>query len=123
VEDAVFESDLTLPQYIGNNGARKVIADWEKFHTPDNTEFSMTFDGPTGHGGKGGKTVGCQTFFDKLSLTLQAAQTILKYVEALETYVRSREGDAEWVQAKYTTLVDNLSDMIMRFTYALEEPA
>ena len=82
----------------------------------------MTFDGPTGHG-KGGKCVGCQTFFEKLSLTVEKAETLRKHAEALEGYVRSREGDSEWVKSKYQTLVDNLSDMIMRFTYALEEPS
>lgn len=82
----------------------------------------MTFDGPTGNG-RGGKAVGCQTFFDKISLTPATAETLLKHAEALEGYVRSREGDAEWIQAKYITLVDNLTDMVTRFTYALEEPS
>lgn len=107
----------------GNNGARKVIADWEKYHTPDNTEFDMTYDGPTGNG-KGGKAVGCQTFFDKLGLTQASVETLVKHAEALESHLRSREGrEADWMQAKYNTLADNLSDMIRRFTYALEEPA
>ena len=82
----------------------------------------MTYDGPTGNG-KGGKAVGCQTFFDKLGLTQAAVETLVKHAEALENHVRSREGGADWIQAKYNTLADNLSDMIRRFTYALEEPA
>lgn len=111
-----------LRSSTGNNGARKVLADWEKFHTPDSTEFDMTFDGPTGHG-NGGKTVGCQTFFDKLSMTGEKAEVLRKQAEALVGYVRSRDGDSAWVKSKYTTLMDNLSDMIMRFTFALDEPS
>jgi hypothetical protein len=62
------KAKMRFEQNPGNNGARKVIADWEKFHTPDNTEFDMTFDGPTGHG-RNGKVIGCHPFFDRLGLT------------------------------------------------------
>jgi hypothetical protein len=62
-------------------------------------------------------------FFDKLSLTEEKAGTLRKHAKALVSYVRSREGDSEWVKSKYTTLVDNLSDMIMQFMYAVEEPS
>lgn len=82
----------------------------------------MTFDGPTGHG-QGGKAVGCQTFFDKLSINQATTEMLLKHAKALEGFVRSREGEAEWVQAKYTTLVDNLTNLVQYFTYALEQPA
>jgi hypothetical protein len=118
----LMEAKTRFEQNPGNNGARKVIADWEKFHTPDNTEFDMTFDGPTGHG-RNGKAIGCQPFFDRLGLTKESADVLAKHVETLETFVRTREGNAEWVQAKYTNLVDSLSEMLNRVSYALEAPS
>jgi hypothetical protein len=99
VEKFLMETKTRFEQNPGNNGARRVIADWEKFHTPDNTEFDMTFDGPTDHG-RNGKAIGCQPFFDRLGLTKESADVLVKHVETLETFVRSQEGNAEWVQAK-----------------------
>jgi len=49
----LMEGKTRFEQNPGNNGAQRVIADWEKFDTPDNTEFDMTFDGPTSHGRNG----------------------------------------------------------------------
>jgi hypothetical protein len=47
----------------------------------------------------------------------------VKHVETLETFVKSQVGNAEWVQAKYTNLVDSLSEMLNRISYALEAPS
>mmetsp|Transcript_11480 Transcript_11480/g.20851 ORF Transcript_11480/g.20851 Transcript_11480/m.20851 type:complete len:491 (+) Transcript_11480:487-1959(+) len=118
----LMEAKTRFEQNPGNNGARRVIADWEKFHTPDNTEFDMTFDGPTGHG-RNGKAIGCQPFFDRLGLTEESADVLVKHVETLETFVKSQEGNAEWVQAKYTNLVDSLSEMLNRISCALDAPS
>jgi hypothetical protein len=82
----------------------------------------MTFDGPTGHG-RNGKVIGCHPFFDRLGLTKELVDVLVKHVETLETFVRSREGNTEWVQAKYTNLVDSLSKMLNRISYALEAPS
>ena len=58
----------------GQKGAAKALRDYEKFHTPDDHEFDVSFDGPTGNGHKG-KCVGCLPFFDDLGLTKGDMQT------------------------------------------------
>jgi hypothetical protein len=102
----------------GKSGARSVIGEWERFHTPDDTEFEMTYDGPNGRG-LGGKAAGCKTFFDKLSLSQEKMEGLQKSAEGLDSHVRSQE---EWAQTKYLTLLDNLNEVMMRFAYALEKP-
>lgn len=102
----------------GNTGAKKVLADWAKFHTPDETEFEISYDGPTGHGVRG-KAVGCQTFFDKLGLTFGQAENLRRYGEALDSHIRSKE---TYEQEKYSNSLDRLNEIIVRLSYALEHP-
>jgi hypothetical protein len=78
----------------------------------------MTYDGPNGRG-LGGKTVGCKTFFDKLSLSQDKMEGLQRFAEGLDSHVRSQE---EWSQTKYSTLLENLNELVMRFAYALEKP-
>jgi hypothetical protein len=56
-------------------------------------------------------------------VTKESADVLVKHVETLETFVKSQVGNAEWVQAKYTNLVDSLSEMLNRISYALEAPS
>jgi hypothetical protein len=102
----------------GNEGAAKTLKDWAKFHTPDDTEFEITYDGPTGHGVRG-KAVGCQTFFDKLGLTLGLVENLKKYGEALDGHIRSKES---YEQEKYSNSLDRMNEIIVRLNYALEVP-
>jgi hypothetical protein len=78
----------------------------------------MTYDGPSGRG-LAGKSVGCRTFFDKLSLTEGKMEGLQKFAEGLDSHVRSQE---EWAQTKYLSSLDNLNELMMRFAYALENP-
>jgi hypothetical protein len=107
-----------LTYCAGKSGAKSVIAEWERFHTPDNTEFEMTYDGPNGRG-LGGKTIGCKTFFHKLSLSQEKMEGLQRFTEGLDSHVRAQE---EWAQTKYLTLLDNLNELMMRFAYAVEKP-
>lgn len=78
----------------------------------------MTYDGPNGRGVEG-KSIGCRTFFDKLSLTAGRIQGLQRFAEGLDSHVRSQE---EWAQTKYLGSLDRLNELMMLFGYALEKP-
>ena len=78
----------------------------------------MSYDGPNGRG-VGGKSIGCRTFVEKLSLTESKMQGLQKFAEGLDSLVRSQE---EWAQTKYSGSLDNLGELMMLFGYAVEKP-
>ena len=105
-------------QFEQSPKADKAIADWIKFKTPDDQEFEMTFDGPTGHG-TGGKTIGCQRFFDKVALNASQADHYRKLGDGLETHIRQKQGRE---YDKFAAIMDKLNNLIMIVSYALEQP-
>ena len=104
-------------QFEQSPKADKAIADWIKFKTPDDQEFEMTFDGPTGHG-TGGNTIGCQQFFDKVALNASQADHYRKLGEGLETHIRQKQGSEH---DKNAAIMDKLNKLIMIVSYALEQ--
>jgi Fanconi anemia group J protein len=98
--------------------APKVLQEWKLYKTPDETEFDMTLDGPTGHGVQG-KAVGCQTFFDKLLLQQQHDWTVLQhYGEALDSHVRSKP--ESWEHDKFSATLDKMTHLLTLLAYADE---
>jgi len=104
-------------KFQNSSDAEKVIADWIKFKTPDDQEFEMSFDGPTGHG-TGGKIKGCQPFFEKIALNASQANHYRKLGEGLEEHIRKIHGDER--SDKHSTLLDKMNNLIMIVSYALE---
>ena len=106
----------------GPKGAARVLEDWAKYHTPDETEFEVMFDGPTGSG-RNGKCVGCLSFFEKLGITKADFNQLVNYVEAFEKHMRSREGnDGSTERDRISNLVDKLMDLVHKFNLAIQTP-
>ena len=103
-------------QFENGPKSEKALADWRKFKGPDDQEFEMTFDGPTGHG-SGGKTRGCQPFFDRIGLNASQGDHYRKLGEGLDSHIRSNQGR---LSDKYSNLMDKLNELIMVVSYALE---
>lgn len=99
--------------------AAKALADWKKFHTSDDTEFDMTLDGPTGHGVRG-KAVGCQTYFDRLSLQSMNPQQMRKNFLALDGHVRGGDGRSNKQQDRFSNILDKLGELTNILSYAFE---
>ena len=78
----------------------------------------MSYDGPNGRS-VGGKSIGCRTFFEKLSLTKSKMQRLQQFAEGLDSHVRSQE---EWAQTKYSGSLDNLGKLMMLFGNMVEKP-
>lgn len=114
----IMDSKLSFERNPGNSGANKALADWHKFHTSDDTEFDVSYDGPTGHGVRG-KPVGCQTFFDKLDINHAQGQVLMRYGEGLDAHIRSKDS---FERDKYSSSLDKMNELLVRFSYALEQP-
>ena len=94
----------------------KLLEDWRKFHTPDDTEFDMTFDGPNGHGVMG-KAVGCATFFDKLGGTKFDGDALRKNLEAIDAHVRPKQN---FESDMYSGSIDKMNELMTILSYARE---
>lgn len=94
--------------------ASKLLDEWRKFHTPDDSEFDMTFDGPNGHGVRG-KAVGCATFFGKLDGTTFDGMELRSNCEAIDSHVRSKQ---DWETDKFGGIVDKMNELITILSYA-----
>ena len=106
----------------GGKGAAQALRDWEKFHTSDDTEFEVTFDGPTGRG-HNGKCVGCQPFFEKLGLKSSDFEILSSYFEAFSNHFRGNDGsEASTERDKLSTLVDRLGELVIKLKFASETP-
>ncbi|KAL9186838.1 hypothetical protein ACHAXT_010558 [Thalassiosira profunda] len=107
----------------GKKGAANALKEWEKWHTPDDHEFEISFDGPTGRG-QNGKCVGCLPFFEKLGLTKDDFQSLGTYVDAFAEFFRGHEGNAEASSERdrVNNLVDRLAELVHKFTAAIETP-
>lgn len=93
-----------------------------QFHTPDDTEFEVSFDGPTGKG-IGGKCVGCMPFFEKLGLTKSDMDSLVTYVDAFEKFFRGRESnDGSPEKDRISNLVDRLMELVHKFSVAIQTP-
>ena len=93
--------------------AASVLEEWRKFRTPDDTEFEMTFDGPTGHGVKG-KAVGCATFLQKLDTVFCGEQLRLNSAE----FVKKVHSFDDWRTDTFGGLLNRLSEMTTILSYA-----
>lgn len=114
-DKAIFEGNP------GKKGAAQALRDWEKFHTSDDTEFEITFDGPTGYG-KMGKAVGCRPFFDKLGLTESDFQKLCVHADAFEKYLRGRDdNNATTERDRISNLVDKLLELIWKMDSAISK--
>ncbi len=111
---AVFENNP------GAKGAAGALRDWEKFHTQDDTEFEIFFDGPTGKGNNG-KCIGCRPFFDKVGVTEVDLDCATKLVNAFEKFFRGRDGnDGPTERDRIQNLVDRLMDLIHKLYSAIQ---
>lgn len=77
----------------GNCGAAKAIQEYQKWRTPDDTEFEVSYVGPNGHG-VNNKAVGCKPFFDYLQFTQKEIDQLQKYAQALESQVGSGKSES-----------------------------
>ncbi len=106
----------------GKKGSAMALRDWEKFKTPDDKEFEVTFDGPTGKGHLG-KCVGCLPFFEKLGLTKSDLDGLCTYVDAFEKFFRGREGnDGSTERDRISTLVNRLTEFVYKLNAAIKTP-
>jgi len=108
----------------GKKGAAMALRDWEKYHTPDDHEFDITFDGPTGKG-LNGKCVGCLPFFEKLGLTRADFDGLRNYVDAFEKHFRGRDGggaDGSTERDRISNLVDRLKELVYKLNAAIQTP-
>ena len=95
---------------------------WEKFKTPDDKDFEVTFDGPTGKGHLG-KCVGCLPFFEKLGLTKSDLDGLCTYVDAFEKFFRRQEGnDGSTERDRISTLVNRLTEFVYKLNAAIKTP-
>jgi hypothetical protein len=105
----------------GKKGAAQILRDYEKFHTSDDTDFDITFDGPTGQG-RMGKAVGCRPFFDKLGLTESDFLKLCVYASAFEKFLRGRDGDeASTERDRISNLLDRLMELVDKMNSAINE--
>lgn len=106
----------------GAKGADAVLREAEKFHSPDDTEYEVTFDGPSGNGLRG-KPVGCLPFFEQLGLTSDDFEMLARYVEAFEKFFRGHEpNEASGERDRISNLVDGLIDLVHKMYAALKTP-
>ena len=105
----------------GKKGAAQILRDYEKFHTSDDSDFDISFDGPTGRGHMG-KAVGCRPFFDKLGLTESDFLKLCVYASAFEKFLRGRDGnDASTERDRISNLLDRLMELIGKMNSAMNE--
>ncbi|KAL7551056.1 hypothetical protein ACHAWF_014257 [Thalassiosira exigua] len=107
----------------GAKGAAQVLKDYERFHTSDDTEFTVTFDGPTGRG-HNGKCVGCLPFFERLGLTKPDMDSLCTYVDAFDKFIRGRDGNDsnERERNRISNLVDQLIELVHKLNAAIQTP-
>jgi hypothetical protein len=98
-----------------SGGAKKVLEEWERFHTPDSKSFELTYDGPSGYG-LGGKAVGCKTFFEKVKVDTVQSERLRTSAETMERIGREQK------DSKFATIFENMVDVVSKLTLAMEEP-
>ncbi len=105
----------------GKKGAAQVLRECEKFHKSDDSEFDISFDGPTGHG-RMGKAVGCRPFFDKLGLTESDFLKLTVYADAFEKFLRGRDGnDGSSERDRISNLLDRLMELVGTMSNAIKD--
>ena len=104
-------------QSPGKKGATQTINDWRKYHTPDDHNVEVTYDGPNGRG-QNGKAVGCRPFFDRLEMSQNDLNYVVSCAEAIGEYVQQREEQDQTSQNR----VDRIIDLVSKFASACEEP-
>ena len=105
----------------GKKGAAQILRECEKFHKADDSEFDISFEGPTGHG-RMGKAVGCRPFFDKLGLTESDFLKLSVYADAFEKFLRGRDGnDGSSERDRISNLLDRLMELIGKMNSAMNE--
>ncbi|KAL7540832.1 hypothetical protein ACHAXR_010746 [Thalassiosira sp. AJA248-18] len=115
-------SRICFEKNPGAKGAARALQDWEKFHSPDDTEFEVTFDGPTGKG-HNGKCVGCLPFFEKMDLKKEDLELLERYVDAFEKFFRGEGGnDASPERDRISNLVDQLKELVHKLNAAIQTP-
>lgn len=70
----------------GPKSAAKALDDYRNYHTPDDQEFEVSYDGPNGHGVLR-KAVGCKPFFEKLQVTEKEVVQLLEFSKAMESHL------------------------------------
>ena len=118
-------------QSTGNLSATKAIEEYRRYHTPDNTEFEVSYAGPNGHGvRRDGKQqpLGCQPFFEGLKLSSHEVGRLLDYATAMESHVkgqdraRDRNGDNSGDEKGRKTIFDLLLELLSVFSLAVQTP-
>ena len=113
---------ISFERNPGSKGAAARLREWEKFHTPDDTEFEASFDGPTGRG-VNGKAVGCLPFFEKLGITPDDFGGLVQYVLAFEKFFRGHESnDGSVEKDRNNALVDRLVELVVKLDFAIKTP-
>ena len=112
------ESRGQFEQNPGNNGAAAKIRDYQRYHTPDDKEFEVTYYGPTGYG-LNGKPVGCKPFFDKFRTT--SGDKLVEYASAVESQLGG-DKQTESSGGRSTALLDRLVEFVTKFSFAMKSP-
>ena len=63
-----------------------MLEEYQRFRTPDDKEFEMTYHGPTGYG-IGGKSIGCMRFFQNLNFSKEKLSQVNEFCHAFDSYV------------------------------------
>ena len=104
----------------GKDGAADAINNWRRFRTNDSEEFECAYDGPTGHG-FAGKVVGCQRFFqNRLILTKEDLDLLIRYIAAIEESQRGKNGEEDGMRT--SRQMDRLKELLGKLSGAFIKP-
>lgn len=103
-------------QFENNGGADKALNEWERFHTPDSTEFEIRYDGPNG---ATQKAVGCQPYFARLyPANSPDPNELRQYSAQISEHV---QGTDDFRSAQVKTF-ENMEELISKLSHAMEHP-
>jgi len=111
-------SMLDAKRQFEMNQAKKILQEAERFHTPDDTDFEMTYDGPTGIG-RSGKPVGCKPFFEKHSLNQAPGETLIAYAEEVQSFVLKQD---DHISNTFSSIMEKILDVISKLAIAMDQP-
>jgi hypothetical protein len=106
------ESRLAFERNPGPKGAGACLREYERFHSPDDTQFEISLHGPTGNGVRGA-AVGCLPFFEQLGILQSDLEMLTRYVDAFEKFCRGQDSnETSGERDRISNLTDRLIDLV-----------